>query len=79
MGGHSLLAIRLTSHIAETFDLEIPMRMIFESPTVADMAEQILSNLGDREKIENTARILLEIAQLSEDEANNLLDQINKQ
>jgi surfactin family lipopeptide synthetase C len=76
LGGHSLLAIHLSSQIAETFDIEIPMRMIFESSTVADMAEQILAASTDRKRIENTARILLEIARLSETEANTRLEQV---
>jgi acyl carrier protein len=78
MGGHSLLAIRLSSQIGETFDLEIPMRTVFESPTVAEMAEQMLANPENREKVEDTARLLLEIAQLSEAEASKLLDQIKR-
>jgi acyl carrier protein len=78
MGGHSLLAIRLSSQIGETFDLEIPMRTVFESPTVAEMAEEMLANPENREKVEDTARLLLEIAQLSEAEASKLLDQIKR-
>nr|MDJ0901724.1 amino acid adenylation domain-containing protein [Xenococcus sp. MO_188.B8] len=44
LGGHSLLATQLISRLREAFDLEIPLRVIFESPTVAQL-EQALTQL----------------------------------
>jgi amino acid adenylation domain-containing protein len=44
LGGHSLLATQLLSRIRETFsDKEITLRHIFESPSVAGLAQQIES------------------------------------
>jgi amino acid adenylation domain-containing protein/FkbM family methyltransferase len=64
LGGQSLLAIRAVSRIRDVFEVDLPLRNLFEHPTVAGLAEVIdglsflakaqapMRGAGDREEIE---------------------------
>ena len=60
LGGHSLLATQVISQLRQTFKIELPLRYLFESPTVAALAEQIelamRSNQGIVQPIERVSR-----------------------
>ena len=49
LGGHSLLATQVLSRMRNAFFIEVPLRQIFEAPTVAEMATTITEALAEIE------------------------------
>ena len=41
LGGHSLLATQVLVRIQDTFEVEIPIRVFFQDPTIAGLASAV--------------------------------------
>ena len=76
LGGHSLLATRLIARLRSVLSVELPLRAVFETPTLVDLSESVLQQDGQRARIEKTAEVLLDLERLSEGEAGQMLEEV---
>ncbi len=58
LGGHSLLATRLISRVRDRFEVEIPIRAIFEYPTVSLFSTHLLGDARSQDRIRARAEAL---------------------
>ncbi|HKV09555.1 MAG TPA: amino acid adenylation domain-containing protein, partial [Thermoanaerobaculia bacterium] len=73
LGGHSLLATRVIAQVKAAFRVEMGLQSLFREPTVERMAASLLAAPGERERIERTAQLLLELAATPDEEIGTLL------
>jgi acyl carrier protein len=73
LGGHSLLATQVVNRVRDTFNVELPLRLFFETPTIAAFASYIAeSQMGEADDATLSAA-LAELSQLSPEEMEALL------
>ncbi|HLD77533.1 MAG TPA: phosphopantetheine-binding protein, partial [archaeon] len=75
LGGHSLRATQVVSRVRETLGVEVPLRRFFEAPTVEGLALILQEDPLRCASIERTARAVLRVAQLSDEEVDRLLEE----
>jgi amino acid adenylation domain-containing protein len=85
IGGHSLLATQVVSRVRQSFGIEMPLREMFESPAIAELAKAVekirsqqslsgVSTITARKRgARNLQQVLSQVQQLSDDEAKQLL------
>ena len=67
LGGHSLLATRVMSQVRQVFSVELPLRVLFEKPTISSLSKAIEGEGKQEflplEKIERNGELPLSFAQ----------------
>jgi amino acid adenylation domain-containing protein len=67
-GGHSLLAIKLMARVQKRFQVQIPLRSFFQSPTVADLALTVVQSRAEQFESDEMLRILADLEDSPEEE-----------
>jgi len=74
LGGHSLLITQVASRIQQTFQVHLPLRTLFEAPTISDLSVAIATAQLGQEDAAETVQMLDELKNLSAEEVKALLE-----
>ena len=78
LGGHSLIATRLASQIRKDFNIEIPLRAIFENPTIDGLARRILELQAATMDSDEMEELFRELESLPEESAESRAREIKE-
>jgi amino acid adenylation domain-containing protein len=73
LGGHSLLATQVISRVRDAFQTELPLRSLFEKPTVEGVVNALVEAWGNAEIVEEIAETWKQVQQLSQGEVQEML------
>jgi acyl carrier protein len=74
LGGHSLIATQLALRVQETFNVTLTLQVIFDNPTINNLAAAITTKLSEQEDQAELNQMLEDLKQLSPEEIKVLLE-----
>jgi amino acid adenylation domain-containing protein len=74
LGGHSLLATQVISRLKSSFKINLPLRSLFESPTVAELSVAIVALENQPGQAEKIAGVLQKLGGMSPEQMKQLLE-----
>jgi amino acid adenylation domain-containing protein len=74
LGGHSLSVTQLASRIWDAFQVEMPLAILFNNPTIVNMTGAIAVAQAEREDQAGVAQLLAQLRQLSPGEIKTMLE-----
>ena len=74
LGGHSLLATQVISRLKSSFKTNLPLRSLFESPTVAELAGAIVALEKQPGQAEKIAGVLQKLGGMTPEQMKQLLE-----
>ncbi len=81
LGGNSLMGTQLISELRSTFQVELPLRALFEDPTISGVAKIIEQETTQKEAapVDQVSNLLEQLKSMSDEQAAELLRQKKKQ
>jgi amino acid adenylation domain-containing protein len=74
LGGHSLLALQVLARVRATLAADLPLRAVFDAPTVASLSVRLLEREAAASDQGDLEQMLARLEGLSDDESESLLD-----
>ncbi|MGH7794615.1 MAG: phosphopantetheine-binding protein [Candidatus Binatia bacterium] len=75
LGGHSLAATQVVSRVIHRFKLEMPLQALFQSPTIAEMAQAITESQARKLNETELKHTLAELESLSDAQAQQAVNE----
>ncbi len=73
LGGHSLLAVRVIARLRSIFPADLPLRVLFERPTVESTARAVTEAVGGEDVANEIVQLYKQLQELSEEEVQESL------